>query len=63
MGTLKNGMSSEIGTIAKMIDMNKGIFVKTMFGFKESRAKLSHELKMHVRGATSAKLTPFLSIC
>ena len=31
----------------------RGIFVKTMFGFKESRAKVPHKLKMHMRGAIS----------
>ena len=30
---------------------DKGDFVKLIFGFNESHVKLSHQLKIHVRGA------------
>ena len=36
---------------------------KTMFGFNESHAKLSHQLKTLVRGVTSTMLMPRLAIC
>ena len=42
--------------------MNRGIFVKIMFGFNESRAKVSHELKAHVKGVTSTSLMLRLSV-
>ena len=45
-----------------MIGRDKGIFVKKIFGFKESHAKIPHKLKMHMRGAISAKLTTHFSI-
>ena len=46
----------------QMIGRDEGIFVKTMYGFKKSCAKEPHKLKMHMRGATSVKLTLRLSI-
>ena len=42
---------------------DEGIFVKTMFEFKESSAKVLHKLKNHVRGVISASLTSCLTIC
>ena len=39
---------------------DKGIFVKMIFEFNESRVKLSHQLKMHVRGTTLSNVNiPF----
>ena len=58
----KNGISSEIGTSVEMISRNEGIFGKTMFGFKQSRAKVPYKLKTQVRNATLAKVMPDLSI-
>ena len=37
---------------------DKSIFVKMIFRFNESHVKQSHQLKMHVSGATSRMLTP-----
>ena len=45
------------------IDRDEDIFVKTMFVFNESHAKLPYQLKTHVRGATLATLAPRLPIC
>ena len=42
---------------------DKDNFVKINFGFNESRAKMPHQLKTHVRGAKSASLTPRFPIC
>ena len=42
------------------ISRDEGIFVKTMFEFKKSRANVSHKLKMHMRCAILAKL---MSVC
>ena len=46
----------------KVIGRDEGIFVKTMFGFKESRSNVPHKLKAHMRSTTSTKLTSHLSI-
>ena len=41
---------------------DKGLFVKMIFTFNESHAHFPYQLKIHVRGATSAMLTPRLTI-
>ena len=56
------GFKPEIEISIEMIGRDEGIFVKTMFGFKESRANVSHKLKTHAMSVTSTKLTPLLSI-
>ena len=40
-----------------------GMFVKTMFEFKESRTNVSHKLKPHVRSIKISKLyVPFVQL-
>ena len=41
------GFKLEIGTSVEIIGRDEGIFVKTMFRFKKSYAKVLHKQKKH----------------
>ena len=56
------GFKPKIEISIEMIGRDEGIFVKTMFEFKELRANVSHKLKTHAMSVASTKLTPLLSI-
>ena len=56
------GFKPKIEISIEMIGRDEGIFVKTMFEFKELRAHVSHKLKTHAMSVASTKLTPLLSI-
>ena len=56
------GFKLEIEISIQMIGRDEGIFVNTMFEFKESCANVSHKLKTHAMSVASTKLTTLLSI-
>ena len=57
------GFKPKIGTSSEMICRDEGIFVKTMFEFKKSCAKLPHKQKNTHEGCHISKVNaPFVNL-